>query len=120
MFIASGGYRATPPYLQGDNPMPPYAPVLFQIPSPYNANPWVLQEFQREAALHADLSPAVWGPALLADYKGHETALSPCPCGGQLWYRARTGGHKCPDCTAYSDRHGAIIGIEATKEGSHV
>lgn len=95
-------------------------PILFQIPAPYSDNPWVRQHIAREAALQDDVSSEVWGPDVIAEYHGHEKPLGSCPCGGQLWYWARTGGHKCPDCRAYADSHGTVIGIETVKEDEHV
>lgn len=97
--------------------MAEYAPVIYQVPQPYDANPWV-HETMRRAAIMADGDPpSVWAAQALQDYQGHEEPL-PCPCGGHLWYRAATLGLKCPDCGALGKGTGQIIGYSTTRQGA--
>lgn len=99
---------------------PQYVPVLFQVPSPYSDNPWVLQHLNRELALQDDASPLTVGAEVLAQYEGHEEPAGPCPCGGQYWYRATTGGHKCPQCGTFTTSAGVPLGVTKAKEADYV
>ena len=68
------------------------------------SNPWIMIDLERERALQVDTPEDDWAPAILAAYAGHDSPVGPCRttgCGGQLWYRERTGGPKCPNCLAF-------------------
>lgn len=97
-----------------------HVPVLFQIPTPYSGNPWVRKSFSRAVAFHDDLLPAAVWPQVLQQYQGHEEPLSACLCGGQYWYNATTGGHKCPDCLTFTNSAGDVLGATKIKEEDHV
>jgi hypothetical protein len=100
--------------------MPQYVPVLFQIPAPYSKNPWVTQAFNRQLALDDDLFPADVWLRVVEDFKGHEEPIGTCACGGQYWYRATTGGHKCPECGTFTTPAGIFLGITKARAADYV
>jgi hypothetical protein len=85
-------------------------------PSPYAENPWVEAHLAREERMQDGVDPKKWAPEILAMYAGFEQPVGQCPCGDLLWYRANTGGHKCPSCGAYADASGQILGVTPIKE----
>lgn len=94
--------------------------VLITIPEPYDRNPWVGRDCDREFAINDD-DPQVWLPQIIAGYQGHEEPVGTCSqCYGCLWFDDRTGGHKCFSCRAYANPQGVIIGVPKQKEDAHV
>lgn len=90
-----------------------------EIPEPYRENPWLREHLKRALAIEDEIVSAHVLAVVLADYQGHEHPAGACPCGeGQFWYRATTGGHKCPACGAFADRDGTVLGIPAREAAS--